>query len=407
MKKLGLIVILTFFVRLIALFVLRSFKGLDFLSFDEYNVIALNILSGKGFVYDYLNSKAYFFGPSPLYVYYLVLLHTLTNSSYLVMKIIQIVISTVAVVPLFFIANKIFNKNTAVISALLYCFHPVLVVFSVQDTSLLTLFILTLVFFIVCFKSNKIKLFVLGMLIGAGILLRATFISFIPAYFIYLVRKKERLSVLCVKFSIILLLALVVIFPWISRGYKIYNRFIFISTTSAEHFWRGNNPLAIGTGRAINGQDVLSLYGGDFRDKVLSLNEIDKYDFFRQEALKFIKSQPVSFLKLAVKKFFYFWSFSPQTGILYPKPWLIAYGMFYIFIYSFFAVGSYFVWNNKNAIGISFIEFLICFFIIISLIQSFYYVDSRHRIMLEPLVMILSAYGIERAFAAFPKRILK
>ncbi|MFH1622854.1 MAG: glycosyltransferase family 39 protein [Candidatus Omnitrophota bacterium] len=141
MKKISFLITLAFIIRLASFLIMRNYTELDFLNLDEYNTIALNILSGKGFTYNYLNATCYFFGASPLYVYYLVFLHLITKSNYLAIEIIQIIISSLAIVPLYFITDKIFSKKVVFICVLLYIFHPVLIVFSVQDTALLNLYI--------------------------------------------------------------------------------------------------------------------------------------------------------------------------------------------------------------------------------------------------------------------------
>ncbi|MFH1622855.1 MAG: hypothetical protein ABIA97_07055 [Candidatus Omnitrophota bacterium] len=200
------------------------------------------------------------------------------------------------------------------------------------------------------------------------------------------------------------MLAIIVISPWIYRGYRIYDRFIFISTTSSEHFWRGNNPVASGGGLTKNNKPILEAAGIDFKEKIISLNEIDRRNFFMKEAISFIKSSPFDFIKLTTKKFICFWSFSPQIGIIYPKSWSAIYKILFIIIAFFFLSGMFFVFKNKSMVNLPAIGFLLSFFAMISLAQSFYYVDMRHRITIEPLLMIFSAYGMESIFSNLAKK---
>lgn len=399
-KKIGFLVILVFLVRFVSIFILKLYD-LSFISFSEYDVIASNILSGKGYVYYRFNTNCYFFGPSPLYAYFLALVHLITNKNYLMLQIIQSIISAFSVIPLIFLAKKIFNEKTALIVGLLYCFHPGFIFYNimVHEFTLTVFFILTILYLMVYYSDKRWSLVSIGILTGLGILIRVTILFVIPAFFIYLILKKERIKKIFLKLFIILLLAIIVISPWIYRGYKIYNRFIFITLSSAEHLWRGNNPLASGTSYTKDGDSILSAAGEDFRNKLFSLNEIEQNDFFKEEAIKYIKTHPLDFFKLTFKKFIYFWSFSPQTGQLYSRSWLIIYKLLYYSLAFFFVLGVYFILKNRYYVNISILVFLFIFFMMTSFVHSLYYVETRHRWMIEPLLMIVTSYGIQKIFS--------
>ncbi len=402
-KKIGFFVILAFVVRVASIFIIKLLIN-DPCSpcfyRSEHYIIALNILSGNGYVYPYLNTIYYSYG-YPLYVYFLAIFHLIFNKNYLILQILQAAIAAFSVIPLFFIAKKIFNEKVAFISGLLYCLHPGFIVHNtvtISEFTLVVCFILVITYLMVCFENKTWNLIAIGILMGLGVLLRPTVVFLIPAFFIYLIVKNEGLKKAFFNLFIIVLLAAVIISPWIYRGYKIYNRFILINTTSAEHFWLGNNPVASGTRLTKEGEPILSAAGEDFRKKLFFLNEIEQYQFFMDEATKYIKTHPVDFLKLTVKKFIYFWSFSPQTGLLYPASWLIIYKILYYFLTFFFILGIYFILKNKHYVNVPIIIFLFSFFIMISLAHSFYHLETRHRWMIESLIMIISSYGIANIF---------
>ena len=229
----------------------------------------------------------------------------------------------------------------------------------------------------------------MGLLVGAGILLRPTLVLLIFAFFLYF---RKRL----IRPIIIALVAVLVISPWIYRGYRIYNRFIFITTTSSEYLWRGNNPYASGGSLDKNGKTMLDLVPEDFRRKVMSLNEIEQYAFFKDEAIKYIKAHPLLFLKNTIKKFYYFWWFAPQTGFLYPHHWLLIYKIFYSCLGLSFIYGMYFV--IKDRIHIPDVVLILSILLMVSILHSVCYVDARHRWAFESLILIFSAYGIDNIF---------
>jgi len=402
-KKIVFLILLVFSVRVAAIFILGWHINPDTWEYDE---IALNILSGKGYVYNHFNTDCYLFGPSPLYAYFEAFIHFLTGKNYFLLEMIHAAIAALAVIPLFCIAKKIFDEKTAFISGLLYCLHPGLVVYTVKihEFTLVAFFIL-MITCILLYSENKIRNIILaGALLGAGILLRPTLIYIIPSFFVYLMLKKNGFKKAASKTLLIFLLAGCVISPWIYRGYKLCGRVIFVTSSSGWLFWRGNNPGASGTALTVDRKPIFSVADENFKEKVYSLDETGQYDFFRSEALKYIRENPKKFFENTAKKFIYFWFFSPQTGFTYPSGWLLFYMVIYYFLALFFIAGLYFA-SGAGAIDKAALGFLLSIFIIISLGQSFFYTEMRHRWMIEPLLMIISAYGISAIFSARDKKL--
>ena len=390
-KKIGFFVVLAFILRIISIFILKQNINPDIW---EYDTIALNLLSGKGYTYPHLSNNYLFLG-YPFYAYFSAAIHFITNRNYLTLEIIQALIAAFCIIPLAAVARKIFNEKVAVIVSLLYSLHPGLIVYTgkIHELTLVVCFILLISYLAICCEPKKHILFIIGALIGFGILLRPTFIFFIPSFFIYLIVKK-RIKKAFLDSLIVILLAILIISPWIYRGYKKYNHFIFITTTSAENFWMGNNPMASGSALTKDNRPIFNVQDEEFKEKALALNEIDQGYFFRDEAIKYIKAYPLEFFNRTATKFIYFWSFSPQMGLEYPASWLIAYKFLYCFLSIFFVLGIYFIFKNYIYINMPAVIFLFSFFLIISIVHSFYYVDGRYRWMMEPLLMIFSSYGI-------------
>lgn len=381
----------SFVVRLIAIFILRFNINP---SVWEYDSIALNILSGKGYVYQYLSTDYLFFG-YPLFPYLSAISHFLTERNYFILEIFQAMMAAIVILPLGLIAKKIFGYKTAILTGLMYCFHPGLIVYAgkIHEFTMTVFFITVISYLIICGKTRVLNLIIIGLLIGLGILLRPIFVLFLPAYLIYLILTYRKIRPVILKFSLVALLAAVIISPWIYRGYSLYHRFIFITTSSAEHFWRGNNINASGTALTKDRKDILSTADGEFRNKLFSLNEIGQHNFFKQQAFLFIKNNPLGFVKITVKKFIYFWFFSPQTGFEYPSAWLCIYKAIYIFLISGILSSVYFIFKNIKTINWPAIIFIALFCLLLSMVHSLYYVETRHRWMIEPLLLMMSSYG--------------
>ena len=391
-KKIWFFVVLAFVLRVASIFILKQHIRPDVW---EYDTIALNLLSGKGYTYPYLSNDCFFFG-YPFYAYFSAAIHFITNRNYLILEIIQALIAAFSVIPLIYVAKAVFSHKTAMIVGLLYCFHPGLIVYTgkIHELTLVISFTLILSHLIIYHESRKWHLIGIGLLTGFGILLRPTFLFFIPAFFIYLIFKRIGIKKALLNLLIVTLLTIVVISPWVYRGYKIYNRFIFITTTSGVNFWMGNNLNSSGSALTRDNKPVFLTADEAFRARALSLGEVEQSHFFKDEAVKYIKANPSIFFKRTTEKFIYFWTFSPQTGIEYLKSWLIIYKILYYFLAVFFISGLYFIFRNYLYVNMPAVIFLFSFFLTISIVHSLYYIDIRYRWIIEPLLMVFSSYGV-------------
>ncbi len=363
----------------------------------EYDTIATNILSGRGYVFNH-NGTEYLFFPNMLYSYLSAAVHFTTHRNYLIVELLQVLIASFSVVPLMKIAARIFDEKTAIITGLLYSFHPGLIVYSskLHELTLVIFFLLVILRQIFCRETRARTAAAVGFLIAVGIFLRTTFVFLIPAVFIYDLLRNRQIVKAFYRSAIMIGIVVVMISPWVYRGYRIYNRFIFITTCSAEHLWRGNSPYTSGTSLTAARQPLLDVAPAHFRNRLYSLNEIEQHDFFKEQALAYIREDPAAFARRTIRKFIYFWSFSPQTGYEYPAQWLFFYQLWYWPLVFFSVLGLFFTFKDYRKVGWPEAFFLFIFAFIIAFVHSICYVETRHRWMIEPLLMVFPAYGLAR-----------
>jgi CHASE2 domain-containing sensor protein len=92
-------------------------------------------------------------------------------------------------------------------------------------------------------------------------------------------------------------------------------------------------------------------------------------------------------------KFFYFWWRAPLTGIEYPKSWGIGYLVYYLVIFLSAVIGFFGIWRTGTTARQNLI--LIGVFLFgLSLLQSLYYVEGRHRWAVEPILIAVSGGGV-------------
>ena len=124
------------------------------------------------------------------------------------------------------------------------------------------------------------------------------------------------------------------------------------------------------------------------------MTELEQKRFFETEARRFIRENPVQAAGLYLRKVYYFWWFSPQSGIKYPESYLTAHRLFYAALLALAVVGALVAFRSPRREVRSPALILIAIPVTIGLAQSLFYVEGRHRWLVEPLVIIFSCYGL-------------
>ena len=388
------ITILAFITRIFSLFLLGRHITPEVW---EYDTIALNIIQQKGYSFNHLNATYHSY-VYPVYPFLTALSHLITGRNYFALEIFQIILSAAACYFIYLIAKLIFNQKVGLLSSFLVALHPGLIVYSTKlhELTLVVLFLTVIFWLIASLDYSKVynNIFI-GILIGIGVLTRPTFVFFLPVYFLYIWLHSKRFKYALKAIAAVTLFLILIILPWTIRNYQIHKRWIFITTNSAEHFWRGNNPAASGSALTEDGYSIIEKAPSEFKEKIYKMTEIEQYDFFYKEAYRFIGSNPVFFIKLVLRKFFYFCWFSPQVGLMYPGLWKIVYRAYYGILFFTFILGLYAsLFKEKLGINRAAVVSMSFFLFLTLLLHTVYYVEIRHRWAIEPFMLIFSAFGL-------------
>jgi 4-amino-4-deoxy-L-arabinose transferase-like glycosyltransferase len=367
----------------------------------EYENIARNLLTRQTFVSPRLGTEYYSLTP-PLYPMLCALTYLLTNHSHLAMLFVQIILTCFTGVFVYLIAKEIFNKRIGIISAVLCIFHPGLIIYSttkLHELSLVAFLFSLLTWIILKFEKDITykRSFTVGFLIGICILTRATIVAFIPLFLLWLFLYRKYIfrtkRDFWLKSFFIIFIAGIVILPWVIRNYSIHRQFIFMQTPAAD-LWVGNNINASGTNYLEDGRPVFESMPKDFINKIFASDELTQDRIFKEAVYRFIKEHPDKFILLFFKKLYYFWWFSPQAGIKYQRIYLLIYKLFYSAILFFSICGIISVLIKAERKVIRETSFILLLFLAISIMQSLFYVEGRHRWAIEPLLLIFTANGL-------------
>ena len=380
----------------------------------EYDWIAQSMIAGRGFLYPHLDVNYYSFA-APLYSWISFAGYWLSGSIVPLM-LFQIAVggSLAAVASL--IAERLYAGSLASAAAgILVALHPGLVVYSATKAHPLTFD--ALFFALVLLQTFRIaerptlrRFIVFGLIVGLGTLSRGTMVIFLPIAGLWLlaITPKRKWPNTIRNLIVAGFCFVVIIAPWTIRNSVLHHRFVFLLTTDAEDFWRGNNPHATGGSYLDHERLVLdTLSPQDQLEMRRQPNEIAQADWFTRKSREFIREHPLSFLRLFVTKLYQFWWFAPQTGVEYPSAWRYLYMLYYVFALFLAVIGLW--WTGRLGPPASHFAMLIVVFVAaLSVLQSLYYVEGRHRWGIEAMVLALSGVGfaalIER-FGGRPKEV--
>jgi len=97
-----------------------------------------------------------------------------------------------------------------------------------------------------------------------------------------------------------------------------------------------------------------------------------------------------------VLKLWYFWWFTPQAGLLYPTSWFRMYQAVYVMLVVLVGLGFVGHWRAPGMVPLdrhaARLVGGVC--LSIALVQSLFYIEGRHRLAIEPLLVMFAGQGL-------------
>lgn len=379
--------------------------------FWEYEQIANNILSGKGFTYLHMGTiyRSYC---EPLYPFFNAIIYFLTHHNVMMLEFAQAIFSSAIAVVIYFCAKNFYGRSVACLASALVALHPGLIIYTTKLHPLtLDALFFSLVLLATIKLSSKISrgnIIIMALISGLCVLSRPTILIFLPLALIYIFKIKKIPFTKSIYYAIIFsIFAAIIFLPWSLRNYFIHKQFMLTRSNAPFVFWLGNNPNFSGSALDIKGEPVFALAPAAFKEKIYGLNEAAQNKEFLTVAVKYIHEHPLRFIGRTIKKFYYFWWFSPQAGLLYDKIWFILYKILYIFIVSAGLIGIYSTYQEGLFRAKPDIALILLILLTISFTQSLFYIEGRHRWAVEPIFLIFTAKGLQMFFSKYMPRISK
>jgi hypothetical protein len=209
----------------------------------EYDPIAVNVVSGNGFV---LNSGEPDSIRGPGYPLFLAAIYKTIGRSYPAVRLIQSVLDGVTVVLVVHLTWILWgNWKRAIAAGSILSLYPFSVYFSnlvAVETLFCLIFFMSVFFFIKgCRKENLGMFVVSGMLLAYSVLIRSTSLLFPLAMGIWLFVFKGFSKKNMVGYACLLVAFAAVLLPWSIRNYCVFNEFIATTTNGGINFYLGSS----------------------------------------------------------------------------------------------------------------------------------------------------------------------
>ncbi len=356
----------------------------------EAGVISDNIVAGRGYFmpFYYCDVPIRSFIP-PLYPCLMALLKMVSVHWVSCLRVIQILASLANAILAAELAGRWFGRRAMIWSFVLLLAYPLFAIYSLAifSTTFIMTFVLILMNIMDRVQGPRPLLIggLTGILHGLAILTSPP-LALLGILFLFRLWRYPNPGRLRRTVSYLLLLALAWS-PWVIRNARVHDTLLLTSSNGGFNFLVGNNPFAGGyTWGAFTEEE--NFWQVVDREIVESLPEPELQTWFYMRAFSYIRERPGYYFSLFLKKIYYFWWCQDVARFGYPERWSIAYQTFYAFILPFAVAGVWFWrWRWRRLLPAFFL------FTEYSLLYGSYFVRSRFRWEIEPLLLVFAVTG--------------
>jgi hypothetical protein len=285
-----------------------------------------------------------------------------------------------------------YKRKVVFVSVLLFCLHPGISYYALLKIHPFTLdlFMLLLpVFLTAVYWSNPNfrNLLVLFLATGLAVLTRATLlVSILP--FLLLSLKYRGFKKSAILFGGVCLSVSVICAPWLIRNYN-QDKIIGFSSLTGKELWKGSLAESEGSNYLTDGRYCYTLLRPSALDSLSKMTVAGQDAYYRSLYLRNLHAHPAGQVRLYFLKLKNFWIFRSQLGNEYgptARRYIPAYQLSYLIILLFCLFATFRI--GKRSL------FLMIIPVMLSLEQAVFYVETRHRLIIEPFLIFMALIGL-------------
>ncbi|SYZ73919.1 conserved membrane hypothetical protein [Candidatus Zixiibacteriota bacterium] len=343
---------------------------------------------------------------APLYIYLLAGIYALFGHSFLAARIFGHLLGLFSILFTYKLTDRLASKKAAAIAAAFHAFYPIAIYFEgelLSETLFMMLVEWSLLLFISGNGSNRNRtLFLSGIAIGLAAITRALILPLTILYFVWIFLKKET-AAQSLKSAAILAAAIIIpILPVTVRNYAVSGQFVTVAASGGVNFYIGNNGEADGLSASLPsiGPDWqigdLQYLARVETGRNLSASEMS--DFWLAKGTRWILDHKGDFIRLYIKRLYFClnnFEVSNNRNLAYffsQNPLLHYNPLNFSLILSLAAMGLAGLIISRR-FNRSFL-FLSLFAAGYLLLISLFFINSRFRLPVIPIVFLFGAIGI-------------
>jgi tetratricopeptide (TPR) repeat protein len=271
---------------------------------------------------------------SPFYLYFLALLKKAFGTDWTFVKFIQSFLGALNCVLVFVVGSRAFRKEVGFLAGLMCALYGNLIVLesTLEPTTFVVMFNLLSVYFLLRVKEVHyaagarfwLQLSMAGVCAGLSVITKPNFLLFLPLAVVWLffsVGNRAAVQKRLCSALLFCVAALLVVMPVTVRNYVKLHDFVLVTADAGKVFYHGNGKGATaleGTGLPDEGFAEERASEPDYAHVLFrkaaaklsgeKLSPSESSRFWLRRALGDIVNDPVSYMKLEAKKFFYFFN---------------------------------------------------------------------------------------------------
>ena len=377
-------------------YAITALKVLIILFIPEFRVwepeeMALNLLEGKGFYVNFLGQHNYNY-QFPLYPFCIYMIYSAFGPIQQIVVVLNIVLYSLATLFMGKVLKLLVPKISEIgeqffnLIVLLYPATNVYVLGNIHPFALdLLLCVSGFYFGLKWSKSHEVKDLLLAFFILALILVDRITLLFAPAigivWGLWQSNQKFKHLLYTAGLSVLALLPLA---SWMYSTYQ-HNHSISIMSSTGVNLWIGIQQDTEGTAQLSNGDSYLSLLTSDEISFLEKSSPMQQNIFFTAKYWQERQADSNLWDKMMWMKLRNFWWFRTDLGVDY-SPQLQKLVVLYKVAYALllFAMLWGMILHPEKFWSLTLLLIGICFF------QAWFYVETRHRVLIEPFMLLMA-----------------
>ncbi len=351
---------------------------------------------------DFLTNAPYF--RAPLYPFILALLLKISGGSLIFVRLMQLLAGCITLLLTYRIASKAAGKAAGITTFLLLLFYPMTTYFEGELLldSIFTLFALASLYFFMNKKAGGERPLMPGLFFALAALTRPTILIFLPIIAIYYLRrwsepKERREGLKALMLFAVIMVALIA--PVTIVNYITSDQVILISYQGGINFYIGNNPEADGLSSTLPGVGKdWDLEDADYlayKESGHRLRYGEQSYFWYKKGLSYILGHPGKAFELLGRRLYFMFSGhevsnnQPLDEVVFGNRLLSWLPIRFSVLTALAILPLFLAQKNRRLLYL-----LYGLILIYGIAVALFFVSSRFRLPLAPLIAIAAGWGL-------------